>query len=217
MTNEQIKYILLANKEKYLYNFILDKIHKNMLFKKGDSLMKVLGEKSLSSKVEIGLKILFLIIVIIDIITVGVTAGSMFFQFNSFSVRENYTLRIVLETTIGLVFSLTGIVALYIIYQFIKIFRNLKVNKLFEKDNAKYLSKISLMSIVIGILYLICFIGVSIFFKYFNSMDFLSNFLLKTLILVFAVAFLIFGIGIKILNYIYLKAIEYKEENDFTI
>ena len=217
MTNEQIKYILLANKEKYLYNFILDKIHKNMLFKKGDSLMKVLGEKSLSSKVEIGLKILFLIIVIIDIITVEVTAGSMFFQFNSFSVRENYTLRIVLETTIGLVFSLTGIVALYIIYQFIKIFRNLKVNKLFEKDNAKYLSKISLMSIVIGILYLICFIGVSIFFKYFNSMDFLSNFLLKTLILVFAVAFLIFGIGIKILNYIYLKAIEYKEENDFTI
>ena len=179
--------------------------------------MKVLGEKSLSSKVEIGLKILFLIIVIIDIITVEVTAGSMFFQFNSFSVRENYTLRIVLETTIGLVFSLTGIVALYIIYQFIKIFRNLKVNKLFEKDNAKYLSKISLMSIVIGILYLICFIGVSIFFKYFNSMDFLSNFLLKTLILVFAVAFLIFGIGIKILNYIYLKAIEYKEENDFTI
>ena len=37
------------------------------------------------------------------------------------------------------------------------------------------------------------------------------------LTLVFAVAFLVFGIGIKILNYIYIKAIEYKEENDFTI
>ena len=43
------------------------------------------------------------------------------------------------------------------------------------------------------------------------------NSLIKTLILVFSVAFFIFGIGIKILNEVYKKAIEYKEENDFTI
>lgn len=179
--------------------------------------MKVLGEKSLSSKVEVGLKILFLIIVIFDIIAIGVTAGSMFFELNSFSVRENYTLKIALETIIGFIFSLTGIVALFIIYNFIKIFNNLKENKLFEKDNSRNLNKIYIMSIVIGILYILCFVGVSLFFKYFNFIDIFSNFLLKALISVFAFGFLIFGIGIKILNVIYSKAIEYKEENDFTI
>ncbi len=179
--------------------------------------MKILGEKSLSSKVEKGLKILFLIIVLLDIIALGITCTSAFFEFNSLSVRENFIIRIILEALIGFVVLLTGIVALFIINQFIKIFKNLKQNKLFEKDNSKYLNKISVMSIVIGSLYFIIFIGTSIFLKYFNLIDILSNFLLKILILVFSVSFLIFGIGIKILNCIYIKAIEYKKENDFTI
>ena len=47
--------------------------------------------------------------------------------------------------------------------------------------------------------------------------DTLNNILIETLILVFAIVFLVFGVGIKILNEIYKKAIEYKEENEFTI
>ena len=179
--------------------------------------MKILGEKSLSAKVENGLKILFWIIVLLDITVFGITCTSLFFEFNSFSVRENFIFRIILQGLIGFVVLLTGIVALFIIYQFIKIFKNLKENKLFKKDNSKYLNKIWIMSIIIGSLYFIIFIGSSIFLKYFNSIDILSEFLLKILILVFSVSFLIFGIGIKILNCIYIKAIEYKEENDFTI
>ena len=179
--------------------------------------MKILGEKSLSSKVENGLKILFLVIILLDVTTLGVAGIAIFSEFNSFSVRENYLTRIVLEAIISVVFLLTGIVALFIIHQFIKIFKNLKENKLFEKENAKALNRICTMSIVIGSLYLICLVGVSILLEYFNTIDFLSSLLIKVLILVFAVAFLIFGIGIKILNYIYIKAIEYKEENDFTI
>ena len=36
-------------------------------------------------------------------------------------------------------------------------------------------------------------------------------------LIVLAIIFVVAGIGIKILNEIYKKAIEYKEENDFTI
>ena len=179
--------------------------------------MKISGEKSLSSKVENGLKVLFLVITLLDIVTLGVSGVAIFSEFNSFSVRENYLTRIVLEAIISVVLLSTGIVALFIIHQFIKIFKNLKENKLFEKGNAKCLNKICTMSIVIGSLYLICLIGVCLLLEYFSTIDFFSSLLTKVLILVFAVAFLVFGIGIKILNYIYIKAIEYKEENDFTI
>ena len=179
--------------------------------------MKILGEKSLSSKVENGLKILFFIIFIIDVIVFGIICTSLFFEFSSFSVRENFIFRIILEGLIGFIALLTGIVALFIIYQFIKIFRNLKENRLFEKDNSKYLNKIWIMSIIIGSLYFVIFIGTSVFLEFFYSIDILSGILLKILILIFSITFLIFGIGIKILNCIYKKAIEYKEENDFTI
>ena len=114
-------------------------------------------------------------------------------------------------------YLLTGIFALLIIHQFIKIFKNLRENKLFEKDNAKSLDKISKMSIIICALYLVCLIGVAVLLSYFNTIGLLSTFLLEMLIFIFAMAFLILGIGIKILKSIYEKAIEYKDENDFTI
>ena len=179
--------------------------------------MKILGEKSLSSTVESGLKILFLIITFLDIITLGITGVMIFSEFNSLSIRDNYLTRIILEAIIGLVFLLTGIFALLILHQFIKIFKNLRENKLFEKDNAKSLDKISKMSIIISILYLVCLIGVVVLLSYFNTIGLLSTFLLEILIFIFAIAFLILGIGIKILKSIYEKAIEYKDENDFTI
>ena len=179
--------------------------------------MKILGEKSLSSKVEKGLKILFFIITLLDIITLTFTSITLFSEFNSSSMRNNYLSKIVLEGTISCIFIVKGIVALFIIYQFIKIFRNLKQNKLFEKKNTDYLKKVSKLSIIIGFLYLTCLIGISIFLRNYNSLDLLTDFLIKILILVFTVAFFIFGIGIKILNEIYKKAIEYKEENDLTI
>ena len=179
--------------------------------------MKILGENSLSSKTEKGLKILFGIIAILDIFAVGIASVTLFSEFSSFSMRENYLLKLVLETVISFVFIMTGIVALFIIYQFIKIFRNLRENKLFEKENLKYLNRISVFSLIIGVLYSICLLGISIFLQNYNSFEILSNVLIKILILVFALAFFIFGIGIKILTQIYQKAIRYKEENDFTI
>lgn len=179
--------------------------------------MKVLGEKSLSSKVENGLKILFCIIAFIDIITFIVCAFNLFSNFTSMSMVENCLSKILLETIISIVILSTGIVALFIIYQFILVFKNLRENKLFESNNIKYLRNVSRLSVVISILYICCLVATSIILRQYGMFDTLNNILIETLILVFAIVFLVFGVGIKILNEIYKKAIEYKEENEFTI
>ena len=73
-------------------------------------------------------------------------------------------------------------------------------------------------SILIGILYFAILIGINMFSKNFISwMGMGEKLLLNLLILVFATGFVVFGTGIKILNEIYIKAIQYKEENDLTI
>lgn len=179
--------------------------------------MKILGEKSLSSKVENALKILFSIISLLDIIVLGVCSITLFSEYSSSSMIENYLSKIILMTIISIVFLTTGIVALFIIHKFIKIFRNLRDNKLFEEDNIKYLNQVSNLSVIIGILYFIVLLGVSIVLGKYVSFGLLSNVLIKVLISVFSIAFLIFGIGIKVVNEIYKKAIEYKEENDLTV
>lgn len=179
--------------------------------------MKVLGKKSLSSKVEKGLKIIFTIITLLNIFIL-IMVGVIIFTSKPGEIRfeTNYLITIFMGAIFMLFYS-TGIVALFIIYQFIKIFKNLKENKLFEKDNVKYLGRISTLSIVIGTLYLIVLIGTNIVLGKYISFDLLSNTLIKILIFVFAIAFLVLGVGVKILNEIYKKAIEYKEENDLTV
>lgn len=179
--------------------------------------MKVLGEKSLSSKVELGLEILFLVIALV---TVGVFifCGSvLFLDFNSMEIRENYLTRIILLAVISIVVIGTGIVALFIIYQFIKIFKNLKENKIFDRDNLKHLEKISKLSIVIGILYFVILVGVAIVLNSFSEFGLLSNTLIKVIIFILSAVFIVFGTGIKILNEVYKTAINYKEENELTV
>ena len=175
--------------------------------------MKILGERSLSSKVEFALKVLFFIIVILDIIVFIFFNNIPVSNYKNIIIQENY----ILIVFTNILFFLTGIVALFIIDKFIKIFKNLKYNKLFEQENIKYLNNISILSITIGTLYLIVFIATNIILEKYIFLELLNTCLIKILIFVFAIAFLIFGIGIKILNEIYKKAVEYKEENDLTI
>lgn len=179
--------------------------------------MKILGEKSLSSKVEKGLKILFLIILLVEIGAFLLCSFTLFFEYTSSSMIKNYMPKIILLTILSVIFLMTGIFALYIIYQFIKIFNNLKESKLFERDNINCLKLIWVLSLVMGGLYLICLIVVGIVLNKYVPFNSLSMILIEILILTFAIVFLVFGIGIRILNEIYLKAIEYKEENDVVI
>lgn len=171
--------------------------------------MKILGEKSLSSKVIIGLNILFAIISFIDVFVLTLIAKSIRDVIINVNLQEN-TFNLNLFSMI----IVTGIIALFIIYQFIKIFENLKRNILFSTDNSKRLNTISKSCFIISAIYLVISILIIVLIKDIIA-DLISYILAFSIMLM--IIFAVSGIGIKILNEIYKKAIEYKEENDLTI
>ena len=171
--------------------------------------MKILGERSLSSKVIVGLNILFTIISIIDIFVLTLLIKSIFSIINNQDLETN-----IFNVTLFIMIFTTGIIALFIIIQFIKIFKNLKNNVLFSNKNSKALELICRYCFIISFIYFI--ISIFVFFTMHNLIDYFVYYLLAfsiMLMIIFAVS----GIGLKILNEIYKKAIEYKEENDYTI
>lgn len=171
--------------------------------------MKILGEKSLSSKVIIGLSILFTIISIIDIVVLSIIIKVVCHIVMNENIQNS-----IFDLTFFIMIIITGIIALFIIYQFIKIFKNLKNNILFSEDNSKRLNIVSNSCFIISALYLI--IAIFIFFIISRLMEeFIYYVFIFSIMLM--VIFFVAGIGIKILGEIYKKAIEYKEENDFTI
>ena len=171
--------------------------------------MKILGEKSLSSKVIVGLKTIFTIISIIDVIVLGIIIKIVGHIVMKENIQNN-----IFDLVLFIAIVLTGIIALFIIYQFIKIFKNLKNNILFCENNSESLNVISNSCFIISALYLIIAILIALI-----ASGLMGEFLYYIfafsimLMIIFAIA----GIGIKILNEVYKKAIEYKEENDFTI
>lgn len=171
--------------------------------------MKILGEKSLSSKVIVGLNILFTIISIMNIIVLSVIIKVVGHIVMKENIQNN-----MFDLTLFIMIIITGIIALFIIYQFIKIFKNLKSNILFCEDNAKRLNIISSSCFIISTLYLI--ISIFIFLIMSNLMEEFIYYIFAFSIMLMVI-FVVSGIGIKILGEIYKKAIEYKEENDFTI
>lgn len=171
--------------------------------------MKILGEKSLSSKVIIGLSILFTIISIIDMVVLSIIIKVVCHIVMNENIQNS-----IFDLTFFIMIIITGIIALFIIYQFIKIFKNLKNNILFSEDNSKRLNIVSNSCFIISALYLI--IAIFIFFIISRLMEeFIYYVFIFSIMLM--VIFFVAGIGIKILGEIYKKAIEYKEENDFTI
>ena len=171
--------------------------------------MKILGEKSLSSKVIVGLKVLFAIISFVDLLVIETIAKVIIELVGMENVEKSVASLIVFIMIIA-----TGIIALFIIYQFIKIFQHLKGNELFCEDNVKRLNTVSINCFVISTIYFITAVFViATITKHFQEFVYFILFSMIILAIIFGVA----GIGIKILNEIYKKAIEYKEENDFTI
>ena len=171
--------------------------------------MKILGEKSLSSKVIVGLNILFTAISIVDIVVLSIIIKIVTHITSGEDIQNNIS-----DLLFFIMIISTGIIALFIIYQFIKIFKKLKRDILFCEDNVKSLNIVSYSCFVISALYLVITIFI---FSIMNNLtgEFIHYIFAVSimLMLIFAVS----GVGIKILNEIYKKAIEYKEENDFTI
>ncbi len=171
--------------------------------------MKILGEKSLSSKVIVGLKTIFTIISIIDVIVLGIIGKIVRHIVMKENIQNN-----IFDLVLFIAIIITGMIALFIIGQFIKIFKNFKNNILFCENNSKSLNVISNSCFIISTVYLL--IGILIFLITSNLMEEFLYYVFAfsiMLMIIFAIA----GIGIKILNEVYKKAIEYKEENDFTI
>ena len=171
--------------------------------------MKILGEKSLSSKVVIGLNILFTAISIVDIAVLSIIIKIITHITMGEDIQNNIS-----DLVFFIMIISTGIIALFIIYQFIKIFKNLKRDILFCEDNAKSLNIVSYSCFVISALYLV--IAIFIFSIMKNLIGEFVHYIFAISIILMII-FAVSGVGIKILNEIYKKAIEYKEENDFTI
>lgn len=171
--------------------------------------MKILGEKSLSSKVIVGLNILFTIISFIDIFVLSIIIKTLSHIFMNENIQNN-----MFDLMFFIIVIITGIVALVIIYQFIKIFQNLKNSILFCYDNSKRLNIVSNSCFILSSLYLIILI-----FLLLTMNKVIEEFIYYVFAfsIMLMVIFAVSGIGIKILCEIYKKSIEYKEENDFTI
>ena len=77
--------------------------------------MKILGEKSLSSKVIVGLKVLFTIISIVDLLVIETIVKVIIELIGMENVEKS-----VASLILFIMIITTGIIALFIIYQFIK-------------------------------------------------------------------------------------------------
>lgn len=151
--------------------------------------MKVTGKKSLSNFIEIGLKIIFVVGIIIYL-TLPILLNKYVEIFNPIL---NYTVALV-------VLYISGIPALIIIYAFIKMFETLKNDNPFVRENVTYLKIVSVCSLLISIIYII-------------GMFFIVSIFEIVAIAIFIIAFL----GTYVLAELLRRAIEYKEENDLTI
>ena len=146
-------------------------------------------EKSLSNFIEIGLKIIFVVGIIIYL-TLPILLNKYVEIFNPIL---NYTAALV-------ILYISGIPALIIIYAFIKMFETLKNDNPFVRENVTYLKIVSVCSLLISIIYIV-------------GMFFIVSIFEIVAIAIFIIAFL----GTYVLAELLRRAIEYKEENDLTI
>ena len=151
--------------------------------------MRIKGKNSLSNFIEICLKIIFVLGILIYL-TLPILLNMYIELFNPVL---NYAAALVILYT-------SGIPALIIVFQFIKIFGTLKEDNPFIMGNVKCLKNVSICSLIISIIYII------------------GMFFIISVFEIIAIAiFIIAWLGTYVLAELLRKAIEYKEENDLTI
>lgn len=169
--------------------------------------MKIIGNRSISSMIKIFLIIIFAIC-IASIITVPIVIenqGNV--NFKQMILNEP------LGTTIICIY-LSGIPALIMLYQFIKIFSALEKGEVFSRKIENRFLITSICSIVIGIIY---GINAIVMPKKIAQFEYSAIITYIFFAIITAMIFLILGIGLIVLKEIYKTAIENKEENDLTI
>ena len=167
--------------------------------------MKILGKGSITSIIE---KVL--IVMLIALIVALIVGGTIIY--NQYDIiTQNKTNTIVLGIIYASVFP-----GLLIITNFIKIFNSLKNEKIFIMENSKRLKSAYIISLVLACMYIINAIVIIVDSKTINAFNW-TKFINGIYALLVAGLFIAFGVGLIVLNKIYIKAIEYKNENDLTV
>lgn len=162
--------------------------------------MKILGKRSLSSIIEKCLVIL-LILGIFVTISVGIWIV----------LNWEKCMELILTKTIVIAY-LSSFPVLIMVVEFIKIFKNLKNEKAFDKQNIKFLKVSYIASFIICAIYLINTIILIL------KTTWIDTFIVYPMLMaIIAIVFFFFGIGLIVLTEIYKKAIQFKEENELTI
>lgn len=104
----------------------------------------------------------------------------------------------------------SGILFLMLVYQFIKLFKLLKIENPFSMIMVKYLKETMWISFIIGIIILIALL-LSIFVYPTYTIA------VKISLTFFTILFIGVGIALYLLSELFKQATEYKEENDLTI
>ena len=167
--------------------------------------MKVLGNNSLSSKVFMGLKFVF----VVTIIAMFFIANLLIKSVRTLFFNENPRIE---ETIIIIGVFIAGFVFIAMIVKLIRFFKNLKENISFDDENTEILNNVSMLILSGSIIYCLIAILQIIFSDNYISIMVYNSFLWILTVIMFCLS-----IGLKIFIEIYIKAIEFKKENDFTI
>lgn len=169
--------------------------------------MKITGNRSISSIIKIFLIIMFAICVA-SIITVPIIVENQEnVNFKQMIINEP------LGTTIICIY-LSGIPALVMLYQFIKVFSSLEKGEVFSRKIENKFLIASICSILIGVIYGINAIMMP---SKIAQLDYSAIITYIFFSIITSMIFLILGVGLIVLKEIYKTAIENKEENDLTI
>lgn len=169
--------------------------------------MKITGNRSISSIIKIFLIIMFAICVA-SIITVPIIVENQEnINFKQMIINEP------LGTTIICIY-LSGIPALVMLYQFIKVFSSLEKGEVFSRKIENKFLIASICSVLIGVIYGINAIMMP---SKIAQLDYSAIITYIFFSIITSMIFLILGVGFIVLKEIYKTAIENKEENDLTI
>lgn len=169
--------------------------------------MKITGNRSISSIIKIFLIIMFAICVA-SIITVPIIVENQEnVNFKQMIINEP------LGTTIICIY-LSGIPALVMLYQFIKVFSSLEKGEVFSRKIENKFLISSICSVLIGVIYGINAIMMP---SKIAQLDYSAIITYIFFSIITSMIFLILGVGLIVLKEIYKTAIENKEENDLTI
>lgn len=167
--------------------------------------MKVLGNNSLSEKVYIGLNVVIILTIFIMLLIATILIKD---------VRDIINLQYekISETILVASVFIAGFLFIFMLLNLTKFFKNLKNNICFDTANISLLNKIDYLILGGSIIYTIMAI-----FQIFFSNNYISIFTYNLFLWILVIIMLCLFIGLKIFIEIFKKAIEFKEENDFTI